>query len=129
VWQARADLLTSVPGVGPGTARVLIGRLPELGRLNPRQIAALAGLAPYNCDSGTLRGQRMIWGGRKEVRQALYMATLSAIRSNPPIRDFYQRLKAKGKPSKVALTACMRKLLVMLNAMLRDNTPWRAINA
>ena len=129
VWQARVDLLTSAPGIGPVTARVLIGRLPELGQLNPRQIAALAGLAPYNRDSGTLRGQRMIWGGRKEVRQALYMATLSAIRSNPPIRDFYQRLKAKGKPSKVVLTACMRKLLIMLNAMLRDQTPWRPTSA
>jgi transposase len=129
VWQARTDLLTSAPGIGPTTARVLVGRLPELGRLNPREIAALAGLAPYNCDSGTLRGQRMIWGGRKEVRQALYMATLSAIRSNPPIRSFYLRLKANGKPSKVALTACMRKLLVMLNAMVRDNTPWRSISA
>lgn len=129
VWQARVDLLTSAPGIGPTTARALIGRLPELGQLNPRQIAALAGLAPYNRDSGTLRGKRMIWGGRKEVRQALYMATLSAIRSNPPIRDFYQRLKAKGKPSKVAITACMRKLLVMLNAMLRDQTPWKHVNA
>jgi len=129
VWQARADLLTSTPGIGPTTARVLIGRLPELGRLNSRQIAALAGLAPYNRDSGTLRGQRMIWGGRKEVRQALYMATLSAIRCNPSIRGFYHRLKANGKPSKVAITACMRKLLVTLNAMVRDQTPWSAVKA
>lgn len=129
VWQAQVDLLTSAPGIGPTTARVLIGRLPELGRLNSRQIAALAGLAPYNRDSGTLRGQRMIWGGRKEVRQVLYMATLSAIRCNPPIGDFYRRLKANGKPSKVAITACMRKLLVALNAMVRDQAPWNAMNA
>jgi len=127
-WQARQDLLTSAPGIGDTTARVLIGQLPELGRLNHKQIAALAGLAPFNRDSGTLRGQRMIWGGRHTVRTALYMATVSAIRANPPIRSFYQRLKAKGKPSKVAITACMRKLLVMLNAMLRDQQPWREVS-
>ncbi len=124
-WQAKEDLLTSAPGIGNTTARVLIGQLPELGQLSHKQIAALAGLAPFNRDSGTLRGQRMIWGGRHEVRTALYMATVSAIRANPPIRDFYQRLKSNGKPSKVALTACMRKLLVTLNAMLRDQTPWQ----
>lgn len=124
-WQAKEDLLTSAPGIGNTTARVLIGQLPELGRLNHKQIAALAGLAPFNRDSGTLRGQRMIWGGRHEVRTALYMATVSAIRANPPIRDFYERLKSNGKPSKVALTACMRKLLVTLNAMLRDQIPWQ----
>ncbi len=124
-WQAKEDLLTSAPGIGNTTARVLIGQLPELGQLNHKQIAALAGLAPFNRDSGTLRGQRMIWGGRHDVRTALYMATVSAIRANPPIRDFYERLKSNGKPSKVALTACMRKLLVTLNAMLRDQTPWQ----
>jgi transposase len=124
-WQAKQDLLTSAPGIGDTTARTLIGQLPELGQLSHKQIAALAGLAPFNRDSGTLRGQRMIWGGRHDVRKALYMATVSAIRSNPPIRDFYQRLKSNGKPSKVALTASMRKFLVMLNAMLRDETPWR----
>jgi transposase len=124
-WQAKQDLLTSAPGIGDTTARALIGQLPELGQLSHKQIAALAGLAPFNRDSGTLRGKRMIWGGRHNVRKALYMATVSAIRSNPPIRDFYQRLKANGKSSKVALTASMRKLLVMLNAMLRDETPWR----
>lgn len=128
LWQATEDLLTSAPGIGSTTARALIGRLPELGRLNHKQIAALAGLAPFNRDSGTLRGQRMIWGGRREVRQALYMATLAAIRSNPAIRTFYQRLKASGKPSKVAITACMRKLLTTLNAMLRDQTPWMEVN-
>jgi transposase len=126
-WQTQQNLLTSAPGIGDTTARVLIGQLPELGRLNPKQIAALAGLAPFNRDSGTLRGQRMIWGGRHQVRTALYMATVSAIRTNPPIRDFYQRLKAKGKPSKVAITACMRKLLVTLNAMLRDQQPWQKV--
>ena len=124
-WQAKQDLLTSTPGIGDTTARALIGQLPELGQLSHKQIAALAGLAPFNRDSGALRGKRMIWGGRHDVRKALYMATVSAIRSNPPIRDFYQRLKSNGKPSKVALTASMRKLLVMLNAMLRDQTPWR----
>ena len=129
-WQAKQDLLTSAPGIGDTTARVLIGQLPELGQLSHKQIAALVGLAPFNRDSGTLRGQRMVWGGRHAVRKALYMATVSAIRSNPPIRDFYQRLKSNGKPSKVALTASMRKLLVMLNAMLRDETPWRlSVNA
>jgi len=129
VWQATADLLTSAPGVGSTTARVLIGQLPELGRLNRKQIVALAGLAPYNCDSGQRRGQRTIWGGRREVRTVLYMATLAAIRSNPPIRDFYARLKANGKPSKVALTACMRRLLTILNAMVRDQQPWMPNNA
>ena len=123
-WQAKQNWLTTAPGVGDTTARVLIGQLPELGQLNHKQIAALAGLAPFSCDSGSLRGQRMIWGGRHSVRKALYMATLSAISANPPIRDFYQRLKANGKPSKVAITACMRKLLVVLNAMIRDRKPW-----
>lgn len=129
VWQATVDLLTSAPGVGSTTARLLVGQLPELGHLNRKQIAALAGLAPYNRDSGMHRGQRIIWGGRREVRQALYMATLSAVRSNPPIRDFYDRLKANGKPSKVALTACMRRLLTILNAMIRDQSPWVLNNA
>lgn len=129
VWQATEDLLTSAPGIGPTTARVLIGQLPELGCLNRKQIAALVGVAPYNRDSGTLRGQRMIWGGRREVRRALYMATLSAMHHNPAIQTFYQRLKAQGKPSKVAMTACMRKLLVTLNAMLRDQVPWTPMTA
>jgi transposase len=124
VWQAKENLLTSAPGIGNTTARALIGQLPELGRLSHKQIAALAGLAPFNRDSGTLRGRRMLWAGRHEVRTAMYMATISAIRANPPIRGFYQRLKANGKPSKVAIAACMRKLLVMLNAMLRDQQSW-----
>jgi len=124
VWRAKEDLLISAPGIGNTTARALIGQLPELGRLSHKQIAALAGVAPFNRDSGSLRGKRMIWGGRHDVRTALYMATLSAIRANPAIRSFYQHLKNNGKPSKVAIAACMRKLLVVLNSMLRDQLPW-----
>jgi transposase len=102
----------------------LIAHLPELGSLNRKQIAALAGLAPFNRDSGTLRGHRMIWGGRTEVRQVLYMATVCAIRANPLIRAFYERLRANGKPAKVALVASMRKLLTILNAIVRDRRAW-----
>ena len=126
VWQARENLLASVPGIGRVTAQALIGDLPELGQLSNKQIAALAGLAPFCRDSGTLRGQRHIWGGRWQVRTALYMATLAAIRSNPPIKAFYARLRLAGKPPKVAITACMRKLLVIINAMVRDNVSWQA---
>lgn len=124
VWRAREDLLRSVPGIGPVTSRTLIGELPELGQLNRRQIAALAGVAPLNRDSGTLRGKRMVWGGRRSVRVALYMAALTASQRNPVIREFYERLRARGKPPKLALTACMRKLLVILNAMARDGVAW-----
>jgi transposase len=124
VWRAKEDLLRSVPGIGPVASRTLIGELPELGKLNRRQIAALAGVAPLNRDSGTLRGKRMVWGGRRSVRVALYMAALTASQCNPVIREFYERLLARGKPPKVALTACMRKLLVILNAMARDGVPW-----
>ncbi len=124
VWRAKENLLRSVPGVGPVVSRTLIGELPELGRLSRRQIAALAGVAPLNRDSGTLRGKRMVWGGRRTVRAALYMAALTASQRNPVISEFYQRLRARGKPPKVALTACMRKLLVILNAMVRDSVPW-----
>jgi len=123
-WQEKEDLLTSAPGVGKTTAQMLIAQLPELGRLTHKQIAALVGVAPFNRDSGTLRGQRTTWGGRHSVRAALYMATMSAIRANPPINDFYVRLRDRGKPGKVAMTACMRKLLIMLNAMIRDHKPW-----
>jgi len=123
-WQEKEDLLTSVPGVGKTTAQMLIAQLPELGRLTHKQIAALVGVAPFNRDSGTLRGQRTTWGGRDSVRAGLYMATMSAIRANPPIKAFYERLRGRGKPGKVAITACMRKLLTMLNAMLRDHKPW-----
>ncbi len=125
VWREKDELLESIKGIGPTTAHALIGRLPELGSLDRKQIAALAGLAPFNRDSGALRGQRVIWGGRSAVRQALYMATVSAISSNPAIRDFYHRLKASGKPTKVARTACMRKLLTIANAILRDRSTWQ----
>ena len=124
VWSTKEDLLRSVPGIGPVVSRTLIGELPELGKLNRQQIAALAGVAPLNRDSGTLRGKRMGWGGRRSVRVALYMAALTASQRNPAIRVFYQRLRARGKPPKVALTACMRKLLVIVNAMVRDGVSW-----
>jgi transposase len=123
-WQATEDLLASVPGVGPVTARTLIAELPELGGLDRRKIAALVGVAPINRDSGTFRGRRMVAGGRSSVRKALFMATLTAIRFNPPVRALYHRLIQAGRPAKLALTACMRKLLVILNAMVRDGRRW-----
>lgn len=126
VWREKEDLLRSVPGVGRVTATVLLAELPELGHLNRKQVAALTGVAPLNRDSGQMRGHRSIWGGRATVRAALYMATLVASKCNPVIRAAYARLLAAGKPKKVALTACMRKLLVTLNAMLRAKTPWRS---
>ena len=126
LWRANDDLLQSVPGIGPVCARTLLLELPELGTLTRQQIAALVGVAPLNCDSGTLRGRRMIWGGRAPVRTVLYMGTLVATRFNPQIKAFYQRLLAAGKLKKVALTACMRKLLTMLNAMLKHRTSWQA---
>jgi transposase len=126
LWRAQEDLLRSVPGIGPTTAYMLVADLPELGQLNRKAIAALVGVAPLNCESGTLRGRRLVWGGRARVRTALYMATLVATRHNPVIRAFYQRLCAAGKPKKVALVACMRKLLTILNAMVRHRTPWGA---
>ena len=125
VWRETDDLLRSVPGIGPVTAGTLIADLPELGRLDRRRIAALAGLAPIARDSGAFRGRRMIMGGRAHIRRVLYMATLTAITHNPVIRAFHQRLVAAGRPGKVvALTAAMRKLLTILNAMLRDRRPW-----
>jgi transposase len=124
LWLETERLLEQVPAVGPVTTHTLIAHLPELGSLNRKQIAALAGLAPFNRDSGTLRGHRMIWGGRTEVRQVLYMATVCAIRANPLIRAFYERLRANGKPAKVALVASMRKLLTILNAIVRDRRAW-----
>jgi transposase len=124
-WRAAEDLLASVPGIGKTSARTLIAELPELGRLDRRQIAALVGVAPINRDSGTFRGRRMIMGGRASVRTALYMPTLTAIRHNPALQTFYRRLIGRGRPAKVAITACMRKLLVILNAILRDQTPWQ----
>lgn len=126
VWREKDDLLRSVPGVGPTLSATLLAELPELAHLDRRQLAALVGVAPLNRDSGTLRGIRTVWGGRSGVRTTLYMATLSATRHNPAIREFYGRLCAKGKPKKVALTACMRKLLAILGAVLRNRTPWDA---
>jgi transposase len=125
-WQAKADLLASVPGVGKVTLVTLLAELPELGTLDRRAICALVGVCPFNRDSGKFRGKRSIWGGRATVRGALYMATLVATRCNPVIKQFYQKLCAAGKLKKVALVACMRKLLVTLNAMLQNNTPWSA---
>ena len=124
LWRARDDLLQSVPSVGPVTARTMIGAVPELGRLNRREITKLIGLAPFAQDSGKFRGKRRIRGGRSDVRKVLYMSTLVATRHNPTIRAFYQRLLAAGKPKKVAITACMRKLLITLNAMVRSGSPW-----
>lgn len=119
-----SSLLMSVSGVGPATSGILIGAVPELGKLNRRQISALIGVAPFNRDSGHFRGYRRIWGGRSDVRNCLYMATLSAVRFNPALRVFYERLTASGKPRKVALTACMRKLLILLNCIARDGVPF-----
>ena len=124
-WQEDADLLASVPGIGPATLRTLIAELPELGHLSRRQIAALVGVAPINRDSGTLRGRRAIAGGRSAVRTALFMPTIVASRSNPVIAAYYKKLRAAGKTAKQALIACMRKLIVILNAILRDRKPWQ----
>lgn len=127
LWKMEADLLRSVPGVGPVVTATLIARLPELGRLNRKEIASLAGLAPFNRDSGLRRGKRSIWGGRGHLRTALYMAVVVGTRHNPVIRDFYRRLCDAGKPKKVALTACMRKLLTILNVMVRDGKKWNPV--
>lgn len=127
LWRVKENLLKSVPGVGDGTASLLLAALPELGFLNRRQIAALVGLAPINCDSGKSRGRRKIMGGRTAVRSQLYMATLSAIRWNPLIKKFYDRLIAHGKIKKVAMTACMRKMVILLNAVIRDSCPFQPI--
>jgi transposase len=124
-WRAAEDLLTSVPGVGPITARTLIAELPELGRITRRRIAALVGVAPVNRDSGASRGHRAIAGGRRGVRNVLYMAALTAIRRNPAVRAAYERLRGRGTPAKAALVAAMRKLLTILNAVLRDRRPWQ----
>jgi transposase len=124
IWRERDELLRSVPGVGKVLSTTLLAHLPELGALNRKQIAALAGLAPFNRDSGSLRGSRCIWGGRAQVRRVLYMAVVAAVRSNPVIKNFYVQLRARGKYPKSALTACMRKLLVILNAMLRSKMSW-----
>lgn len=125
LWQHKSDLLSSVPGVGAVTTTTMLAQLPELGSLNRRAISGLVGVCPYSRDSGTLRGRRCIWGGRANVRAALYMATLVATRHNPVIRAYYQKLLSAGKMKKVALVACMRKLLVILNAIIKHNQPWR----
>jgi transposase len=128
LWRVKDDILKSVPGIGPIVSITLLSELPELGQLNRKQIAALAGVAPLNRDSGTLAGRRTVWGGRSRVRAALYMAALVASRYNSVIRDFYLRLCAAGKPKKVALTACMRKLLLILNSMVKNKEMWNASN-
>jgi transposase len=126
VWRMKARLISSVPGVGPVVSRTLTAELPELGSLGRREIAKLVGVAPLARDSGRMRGRRSVWGGRASVRSALYMAALTAARCNPEIRHFYLRLREAGKPAKVALVACMRKLLTILNAILRSGEPWRS---
>jgi transposase len=125
IWREREDLLRSVPGIGPVVATTLLAELPELGALDRKRLAALVGLAPLNRDSGTLRGKRVVWGGRGRVRAALYMAALVAVRFNPVLRAFYARLLRAGKAKKVALTAAMHKLLLILNAIVHAGTPWR----
>ena len=124
LWREKDDLLRTVPGVGEQLSLTLLAHLPELGRLDRRQIAALVGVAPFNRDSGTPRGRRTVWGGRSRVRGVLYMGTLTATRYNPVISNFYQRRLAAGKPKKVALVACMPKLLTILNAMVKNGAPW-----
>lgn len=123
-WREKDELLRSLKGIGPITSGTLMASLPELGQLDRRSIAALVGVAPFNRDSGSFRGRRAIWGGRAHVRHVLYMAAIAAVRSNPVIKPFYARLIARGKPHKVAMVACMRKMLTILNAMMRSNTPW-----
>jgi transposase len=129
VWRERENLLRTIPGIGPVTSATLLSQLPELGQLDRKAIAKLVGVAPLNRDSGTLRGARRVWGGRGAVRAALYMAALVATRHNPLIRGFYERLKAAGKPKKVALVACMRKLLLLCNSVLRSDSPWRPVTS
>lgn len=128
IWREKDNLLQSVPGVGPVLSSTLLAELPELGSLNRKQIAALAGVAPLNRDSGKFRGKRTVWGGRGKVRAALYMATLVATRHNAVIKSFYERLLTVGKAKKAAITACMRKLLTIMNAMLKHHTPWHSVS-
>ena len=128
IWKENEDLLQSAPAIGPTVSRTLIAELPELGKLNRKQIAALVGIAPINRDSGKFKGRRSIWGGRSTVRACLYMAALVASRHNPTIHAFYKRLRTSGKCPKVALVACMRKLLTILNAMIKHRTPWSELN-
>lgn len=128
-WEERTRLLESTPGVGSVVSTALVGFLPELGTPDRRKIAALVGVAPFSCDSGVRKGKRAVWGGRAQVRSALYMSVLAGLRRNDQIRSFYQRLRERGKPAKVALVACMRKLLTIFNAMTRDRSPWRPQSA
>jgi transposase len=125
-WQELVQLIESVPEVGPVTATTLVAELPELGKVDRQEIAALGGVAPFNRDSGPKKGKRKIFGGRAGIRRTLFMATLSAVKFNPVIRAFYEALLDRGKEKKVALTACMRKLLIMINAMVRDGKPWKS---
>lgn len=125
IWREKENLLRTVPGVGPILAATLLAQLPELGRLNRKQIACLVGVAPMNRDSGAFKGKRIVWGGRSHVRSVLYMGTLSAIRCNPVIRAFYMRLREAGKAPKLAITACMRKLLTILNVIFKHRVPWK----
>jgi transposase len=124
VWRAKDDLLRSIPGIGAVTSRTMLAKCPEVGQLNRREIAALVGLAPLCDDSGKHRGKRFIWGGRADVRAVLYMAAVSAIRCNPIIKAFAERLKKAGKPAKVVIVACMHKLLTIINAMIKNRSPW-----
>jgi transposase len=123
-WKQKLEIVQSAPGIGPNTSATLIADVPELGQLNRQKISALVGLAPFNCDSGEFRGRRAIRGGRASVRRSLYMAALSARRFNPVIKAFADRLAALGKKPKVIITACMRKLLVILNTMVKNKTHW-----
>lgn len=125
LWREKDQVLQAVPGIGNVTSRTLLSQLPELGQISNKQVAALVGVAPLNRDSGKFQGHRSIWGGRAEVRTALYMAVVSAIRCNPIIRPYYQHLRDRGKAFKVAMVACVRKLLIILNTMLKDNQPWQ----
>ena len=124
-WREKRAIMQSMPGIGPAVVNTLLGDMPELGALTQKQVAALTGVAPYNRDSGKLRGKRRIRGGRHSVRTILFMAALTSIQYNPVIRSFYQHLVAQGKHKKVALTACMRKMITILNAMVRDGTTWQ----
>jgi len=124
IWSERGKILKSVPGVGPVMLSTMLAALPELGTLNRKKVSALVGVAPLNCDSGKYKGKRMVWGGRAKVRSVLYMCALSAIKCNPKIKTFYNRLRQAGKAFKVAITACMRKLLIILNAMAKNETYW-----
>jgi transposase len=126
IWNEKNRLIRSIPGIGPVSASTILASLPELGALNRKQIAALVGVAPFNRDSGHMKGKRCVWGGRAQVRSVLFMATLAAIRHNPVITEFFERLTSNGKPYKVAMIACCRKLLVILNAMMANQIPWNA---